>query len=98
MIDLKASELMKKVLTIGVGAFFLTEESLKNLIADFKLPKELLNAILESTEKTKSEFLQLLAKEVMRPVAEKIDITHIVESILKKNDVIIKVQFQQKSK
>jgi hypothetical protein len=44
----KATEMMKKVLTVGVGAFFLTEEALRGLVSEFKLPKELLTAVLDS--------------------------------------------------
>ena len=97
-IQSKAAEMMKKVLTVGVGALFLTEESLRGLIGDFKVPKELLGGILESAAKTKNEFLQNLSRDVMSRVSEKVDPRALVEEFLARNeiDLHIKVSFKPK--
>ena len=50
------TDLMKKMLTVGVGTLFLTEESLRGLVSEIKLPKELLGGVLESANKTRKEF------------------------------------------
>ena len=96
----KAAELMKKVLTVGVGAFFLTEESLRALVADFKLPKELLSAVLDSANKSKGEFLKSLSKELMGHVMEKVDVASLIQEILTRNeiDIEIKLNFKPKKK
>jgi hypothetical protein len=94
----KASEMMKKVLTVGVGAFFLTEESLRTLVADFKLPKELLSAVLESAGKTRDEFLRVLSKEMMSQVMEHVNPSELLDEIMKKHeiDLNIKISFNRK--
>jgi hypothetical protein len=96
----KAAEMMKKVLTVGVGTIFLTEESLRGLIGELKVPKELLGGILESAQKTKDEFLKNLSKDVMSRVSDKIDPVTLVEEFLSRNDIDfhIKMSFKPKHK
>ncbi len=94
----KATEMMKKILTVGVGAFFLTEESLRGLVADFKLPKELLTGILDSASKTRDEFLRSLSKEMMAQVLERIDPAALLEELLSKHEVDLKIQVNFKKK
>jgi hypothetical protein len=96
----KAAEMMKKVLTVGIGTYFLTEESLKSLVSEFKLPKEILSAVLESAHKSKGEFLRSISKEIMDRVMQKVDPTSLLEEILAKNEVElqIKINFKPKHK
>lgn len=96
----KAAEMMRKVLTVGVGAIFLTEESLRAMVSEFKLPKELLAGILDSAGKTKNEFLQRLSSEIMNRVNEKLDPRALIEEILSRNEIElnIKVNFKPKGK
>jgi len=94
----KAAEMMKKVLTVGVGAFFLTEESLRGLVSEFKLPKELLSAVLDSASKSKDEFLKTLSREMISQVMERVDPVALVEEILSRNEIEFKVQVNLKSR
>ncbi len=96
----KAAEMMKKVLTVGIGTYFLTEESLKGLVSEFKLPKEILSAVLESAQKSKGEFLKSLSREVMDRVMQKVDPAQLLQEILAKNEVElqIKINFKPKKK
>lgn len=96
----KASDFIKKVLTVGVGAIFLTEESLKNLVGEIKLPKELLGGILESAGKTKREFLDSLSTEVLSRLTEKVDPRSLIDEILTRYDIEfnIKMSLAPKSK
>lgn len=94
----KAAEMMKKVLTVGIGAFFLTEESLRGLVSDFKLPKELLSAILDSASKSKAEFLRSLSKEVMDQVMERVDPSSLLQELIEKNEIELQVKINFKPK
>jgi hypothetical protein len=94
----KAAELMKKVLTVGVGAVFLTEESLRGLVSEFKLPKELLSAVLDSANKTKTEFLRGLADEVISRVMDKMDLVELVQEIISRNEVELEMTVRLKPK
>ena len=57
-IQSKASDFVKKILTVGVGTIFLSEEALKALASEIKLPKELFSGLLETAGKTKKDFLE----------------------------------------
>jgi len=91
-IQSKAAEMMKKVLTVGVGAIFLTEESLRALVSEFKLPKELLNGILDSANRVKKDFLQTLSKDVLSRITDKVDPTAVLQEILQKNEIDLHIK------
>jgi len=94
----KAAELMKKVLTVGVGALFLTEESLRALVSDFKLPKELLSAILESANKMKGDFLKNLSADLMSQLVSKVDVSKLIKELIAQNEIEMKVHINLKPK
>lgn len=94
----KATELVRKLLIVGVGTIFLTEESLRSLVADFKLPKDLISGIFESAAKTKNEFLARLSTDIMDRAMEKVDIQKLVEEILAKNEMEFNIKLSFKPK
>ena len=96
----KAAEVMKKVLTVGVGAVFLTEESLRGLVSEFKLPKELLVGILESANKTKEDFLNSLSREAVTKIFEHVDPAALMSEFLTRHEVelSVKINFKAKNK
>ncbi|MGZ3798077.1 MAG: hypothetical protein ACXVB1_17025 [Pseudobdellovibrionaceae bacterium] len=67
------SEALKKVFTAGIGAAFLTEESISGYLGEMKLPKEVLHMLLQSASKSKDEITQRMSKEVVAMI-QKIDI------------------------
>lgn len=94
----KASDMMKKILTVGIGGYFLTEESLRSLVADIKLPKELIVGILDSANKTKSDFLRGMSKEIMAQILDRVNPVELVQEILSKNEIDLSVQIRFKPK
>lgn len=94
----KATEMMRKVLTVGVGALFLTEESLRGLIGEFKVPKELLGGILESAAKSKDEFLKNLSKDVLSRVSDKIDPRALLDEFFARNEIDLHMRISFKPK
>lgn len=91
---------VKKLFTAGVSAAFMTEEGLRGYLAELKLPKELLNMILSSANKSKDEITQRISKEVVAMIQKvdmakeiakiaethKFKVTAEIELIKKKND------------
>lgn len=65
-------ETLKKVFTTGVSAAFMTEESIRNYLQEIKLPKEILNILLQSANKSKDEITNRVAKEITQ-IFNKID-------------------------
>lgn len=94
----RATDFVKKVLTVGVGAVFLTEESLRSVIGDLKLPKELLGGLLDSAQKTKSEFFQGLSQELVSQILNRVDPKELIEETLKNYEVKVTVKFEPKEK
>ena len=94
----KAAELVQKVLTVGVGSIFLTEQSLRNLFSELKLPKEMLAGVLDSASKTKNDFLAKLSTDMLDRVKDQINVQALVEEILRKNDLELHVKLSFKPK
>lgn len=67
------SDALKKVFTVGVSAAFLTEESIRNYLGEMKLPKEVLQVLLQSASKSKDEITQRMSKELVAMI-QKIDL------------------------
>jgi hypothetical protein len=65
-------EAVKKIFTAGVTAAFMTEESVRGYLAELKLPKEMLNVILQGASKSKDEITSRVGKEVIGMI-QKID-------------------------
>ncbi len=63
-------ETLKKVLAVGVGAAFMTEESIRTYLGDLKLPKEILGVLLQSANKGKDEITQRVSKEIIGLVSK----------------------------
>lgn len=59
-------EFVRKVAVAGLGAIFMTEEGIRNLAGQLKLPKEVLGFILSQAEKTKDEVGRVLTEELRR--------------------------------
>lgn len=58
------SDLFRKVLVSGVGAAFMTEEGIRSLVKELKLPKEVIGAIMAQADRTKGEVVRVVAAEV----------------------------------
>lgn len=65
-------ETLKKVFTTGVSAAFMTEESIRSYLQEIKLPKEILNILIQSANKSKDEITQRVTKEITQ-IFNKID-------------------------
>ncbi len=66
-------EALKKVFTTGVSAAFMTEESIRAYLGEVKLPKDILNLVLQSANKSKEEITQRVSKEAVA-ILQKIDV------------------------
>lgn len=55
---------VKRAVLAGVGALFMSEEGIRSLLGDLKLPKEVAQFVLHQAAKTKNELFRALAHEV----------------------------------
>ncbi len=59
-------ELVRKVAVAGLGAVFMTEEGIRALAGQLKLPREVLTYVLGQAERTKDEVGRVISEEVRR--------------------------------
>lgn len=83
----KASDFMKKALALGVGAVFLTEENLRTMVKDFKLPKEMLINLMETAKGTRQEFLTRFTDELVDAIQSRINPDELVRGFLRDHEI-----------
>lgn len=66
------SDTIKKILTTGLSAAFMTEESIRGFVSELKLPKETLHLLLQGATKSKEELMNRVGNEIVK-VISKID-------------------------
>jgi hypothetical protein len=66
----KWGDVLRKVMSVGLGAAFMTEESIRRAATELKLPKEVLNSILQSASRSKEEFLNRVGNETIRLISK----------------------------
>ncbi len=63
---------IKKILSVGLGAAFLTEDMVRSYLQDVKLPKDVMNVLLQQAGKSKNDLMNLVGNETMK-IISKID-------------------------
>ncbi len=56
-------DLAKRALTTGIGAVFMSEETLRSQLSEMKLPKEAMGYVVSQADKTKKELVEVIARE-----------------------------------
>lgn len=95
--DGKIEGLLKKVLTTGVTAAFMTEESVRALLKDVPLPKDIVGGLVENARNTKTEFVAGVKNE-LKTYLDKIDITKEIDKLVDKYDFQINATISLKKK
>jgi len=58
------TDLARKILLTGVGAIFMTEETVRKGLGDIKLPTDAMGSLLDTVKKQKDDVLELVAVEL----------------------------------
>ena len=59
-------DFVRKVAVAGLGALFMTEEGIRGLAGQLKLPKEVLGFLLQQAERSKDEIGRVISEEVRK--------------------------------
>ena len=59
-------DIVRRAVLTGVGALFMTEEGIRNLVGEMKLPKDALGFLVAQADKTRSEVTRIVTQEVRR--------------------------------
>jgi hypothetical protein len=95
--DGKLEGILKKVLTTGVTAAFMTEETVRTMLKDLPLPKEIVGGLLENAKSTKTEFVAGVKNE-LKSYLDKIDVSKEIDKIAEKYDFEVKATISLKKK
>ena len=74
-------DLARRALTTGIGAVFMSEESLRSQMRDMKLPKEAMNYVVGQADKTKREIVAAIARET-REFLSKLEVDKVLARAL----------------
>jgi hypothetical protein len=66
----KWGEMLRKVMSVGLGAAFMTEESIRRAATELKLPKEVLTTLLQGATRSKEEFLNRVGNETIKLISK----------------------------
>ncbi|MAX66135.1 MAG: hypothetical protein QF441_10770 [Bacteriovoracaceae bacterium] len=87
------SDIFKKVMNTGINAAFMTEDTVKNIIQDLPIPKEIVNGLLQNARNSKDEFIKSVKTE-LRERLNKIDVSKEVDRIIENYDFEINAKIK----
>jgi hypothetical protein len=93
----KLSDVLKKVVTAGIGAAVSTEDVVKQKIQDLQVSKELVNGLMQNAKGMKEDFSTYLKTEVKNYLST-IDVSTEIQKVLDNYDISfdIKVNLSKK--
>ena len=91
------ADVIKKVVSIGVGAAFMTEDAVKNILNDLPLPKDIVSGLVQNAKGAKKEFSDGVRKE-FREYLAKLDVTKLMSNTLENYDFNIQATVTLKKK
>ena len=95
--DNKISDIIKKVVSVGVGAAFMTEDAVKNILSDLPLPKDIVSGLLQNAKSAKEDFSTTIRDE-LRIHLSKVDPKILMEELVENYDIEFntKVSFKKR--
>ncbi|MCW8141716.1 MAG: hypothetical protein KIT58_22655 [Planctomycetota bacterium] len=62
--DEESESLTRRILTLGLGAYFLTEDTVRRYVKDAKIPRNIAQGIVHNATKGKEELYAFVAREL----------------------------------
>ena len=84
-------ELMRRAIALGLTGFFTTEEAVRRAIGD-TVPKDWTDYISESSDRTRSEFLDRLSREIAATLKD-LDLAAVLEQLLEGRTLKVNAEF-----
>ena len=95
--DSPIGDIIKKVVSVGVGAAFMTEESVKKILEDLPLPKDIISGLGQNAKGAKEDFTNGIREEIRNHLA-KLDASKVIADLFEKYDVEVEAKFKFKKK
>jgi hypothetical protein len=84
-------ELMRRAIALGLTGFFTTEEAVRKALGD-TVPRDWSDYIAESSDRTRSEFLERLSREIARTLKD-VDIAAVLQQLLDGRTLKVNAEF-----
>ena len=85
-------ELMRRAIALGLTGFFTTEEAVRRALGD-TVPKDWTDYISESSDRTRSDFLDRLSREIAKTLKD-IDLAAVLQELLEGRTLKVKAEFK----
>ncbi|PIK15554.1 hypothetical protein [Halobacteriovorax sp. JY17] len=95
--DSPLGDVIKKVVSIGVGAAFMTEDTVKNLLGDLPLPKDIISGLVQNAKSAKEDFSNSVREEISQHL-NKVDPKKVIAEVLDGYDIEVNAKFSFKKK
>lgn len=86
-------DLTKKILTLGLGAYFLTEDTVRRYVKDAKLPRDVARSITQNAAKGKDELYGFVARE-LSDFLEKMDLQEELQRFVASHKIKINAEIE----
>jgi hypothetical protein len=86
-------DLTKRILTLGLGAYFLTEDTVRRYVKDAKLPRDVAKSITQNAVKGKDELYGFVARELSN-FLEKMDLQDELNRFVQNHKIKIKAEIE----
>jgi hypothetical protein len=90
--EAKIGDFIKKAVTTGIGAAFMTEEMLRDKLGDLSLSKDALNNIVASTKNARDELYKSVKSEVKKLIGS-VNVSEEIQKIAENYDIEVKATF-----
>ena len=86
-------EIVRRTFYAGLGAVFTTEEGIRKIASDLKLPKEMANYLIQQAAASKDELFRVVSKE-LRGFLESVNISGELQKLLTSLSFEIKTEIR----
>jgi hypothetical protein len=86
-------DIVRRTFYAGLGAVFTTEEGIRKIASDLKLPKDVANYLIQSAASTKDELFRIVAKE-LRGFLESVNVSGELQKLLTSLSFEIKTEIR----
>ncbi len=90
-IDTLMPDLLKKAVLISIGGILLTEETIRKILKELKISKEIISIIVQQSNKAKDEMVRILSAE-FRTLLQNVNIKNEFKNMLK--DFKVRIQME----
>ena len=91
-LEIRFLEVLKRVGSLGVGAAFMTEDAVKNLLHDLPMPKDIMLGLIEQVKVQKKELASSFKSEFKNYLSS-INPTKEIDKVLSKYEVNVNATF-----